>query len=54
MEGQEVTGNLTIGECEDRDLKSCDLLGRAGSIPALGTSCMANNGLASSVFTERA
>ena len=37
MEGQEVTGNLTIGECEGRDLKSCDLIGRAGSIPALGT-----------------
>ena len=43
MEGQEVTGNLTIGECEGRDLKSCDLLGRAGSIPALGTNYITND-----------
>ena len=26
-----------------QDLKSCDLLGRAGSIPALGTSCITND-----------
>jgi len=37
METQEVTGNGTRGEGEGRDLKSCDLIGRAGSIPALGT-----------------
>ena len=37
METQEVTGNGTIGEGEGRDLTFSDLLGRAGSIPALGT-----------------